>query len=37
MKGLLFTYVVTYGGAIAALVEPFIGLLVYICLRHPQA
>ncbi len=32
MKGLLFTYVVTYGGAIAALVEPFIGLLVYICL-----
>ena len=31
MKGLLFTYLLAYGGAIAALVEPFNGLLVYIC------
>src|SRR3990172_7676371 len=31
MKGLLFTYVLTYGGALASLVDPFIGLLIYIC------
>jgi probable O-glycosylation ligase (exosortase A-associated) len=31
MKGLLFTYVLTYGGSIVALVNPFHGLLVYIC------
>src|SRR5262245_28339676 len=31
MKGLLFTYVLTYGGAAASLFNPFIGLLVYIC------
>jgi probable O-glycosylation ligase (exosortase A-associated) len=30
MKGLIFTYLMTYGGAIAALVDPFIGVLVYI-------
>ena len=30
MKGLLFTYVMTYGGAIAALLHPFYGLLVYV-------
>ncbi len=30
MKGLIFTYVMTYGGAIAALFDPYIGLLVYI-------
>src|SRR5437660_3813928 len=31
MKGLLFTYALTYGGALAALFNPFHGLLVYIC------
>ena len=31
MKGLLFTYAATYGGACAALFNPFYGLLVYIC------
>ena len=32
MKGLLFTYLITYCGAAAALLNPFIGILVYICL-----
>jgi probable O-glycosylation ligase (exosortase A-associated) len=31
MKGLLFTYALTYGGAVASLVRPFYGLLVYVC------
>lgn len=31
MKGLLFTYIMTYGGAIAALFWPYYGLLIYIC------
>lgn len=31
MKGLLFTYVLTYGGAVASLFNPFVGLLIYIC------
>jgi len=31
MKGLLFTYIATYGGSVAALFNPFIGLLIYIC------
>src|SRR5205823_14471517 len=31
MKGLLFTYLLTYGGALAALFNPFHGLLVYVC------
>lgn len=31
MKGLLFTYGLTGGGAIAALMDPFVGLLVYVC------
>ena len=31
MKGLIFTYALTYGGAVASLFDPFIGLLVYIC------
>src|SRR5262245_51132509 len=30
-KGLIITYVLTYGGAAAALFNPFIGLLIYIC------
>src|SRR5437870_13532537 len=31
MKGLVFTYLLTYGGALAALFNPFHGLLVYVC------
>ncbi|MBI3466171.1 MAG: O-antigen ligase family protein [Planctomycetes bacterium] len=31
MRGLIFTYVLTYGGALASLTNPFIGLLVYVC------
>ncbi len=31
MKGLIFTYVLTYGGALASLFNPFIGLLIYVC------
>jgi probable O-glycosylation ligase (exosortase A-associated) len=31
MMGPLFTYVCTYGGALAALVNPFVALLAYIC------
>ncbi len=31
MKGLIFTYVMTYGGAIVALFRPFLGFLVYAC------
>jgi O-antigen ligase len=31
VKGLIFTYVLTYGGAFASLVNPFVGLLVYTC------
>src|SRR5262245_39187753 len=31
MNGLLFTYALTYGGAIISLFNPFYGLLIYIC------
>src|SRR5262245_40372250 len=31
MKSLLFTYALAYGGAVAALFEPYVGLLVYVC------
>jgi probable O-glycosylation ligase (exosortase A-associated) len=31
MKGLIFTYVLTYGGAVASLFDPFLGLLIYVC------
>ncbi len=31
MKGLIFTYLLTYGGAAASLFNPFAGLLVYVC------
>jgi probable O-glycosylation ligase (exosortase A-associated) len=31
MKGLIFTYAMTYGGALVALADPFRGLLVYVC------
>jgi len=39
MKGFLFTYVMTYGGAAAALFNPFIGLLIYCCFAivRPEA
>jgi probable O-glycosylation ligase (exosortase A-associated) len=31
MKGLLFTYALTYGGAAVSLYRPFYGLLIYVC------
>jgi probable O-glycosylation ligase (exosortase A-associated) len=31
MKGLLFTYALTYGGAVVSLFNPYVGLLIYIC------
>lgn len=31
MNGLLFTYVLSYGGAIISLFRPFHGLLIYVC------
>jgi O-antigen ligase len=31
MKGLIFTYVLTYGGALVAVFNPYVGLLIYIC------
>jgi probable O-glycosylation ligase (exosortase A-associated) len=31
MKGLIITYVLTYGGAVVSLFNPFVGLLIYIC------
>jgi probable O-glycosylation ligase (exosortase A-associated) len=31
MKGLIFTYLLTYGGALVSLYRPFYGLLIYIC------
>ena len=39
MKGLLFTYALSYGGALVSLVNPFIGLLVYVCfaILKPEA
>jgi probable O-glycosylation ligase (exosortase A-associated) len=30
-KGLLFTYVTTYGGAVVSLFNPYVGLLIYVC------
>src|SRR5262249_25648756 len=38
-KGLIFTYLLTYGGAAASLYRPFYGLLVYICFAivRPEA
>ena len=32
MNGLIFTYALTYGGAVVALFRPFIGVMVYISL-----
>jgi probable O-glycosylation ligase (exosortase A-associated) len=31
MKGLVFTYLLSYGGALVSLFNPFAGLLIYIC------
>ncbi|HWB13959.1 MAG TPA: O-antigen ligase family protein [Gemmataceae bacterium] len=31
MKGLIFTYVMCYGGSVVALVKPWYGLLAYVC------
>lgn len=39
MKGLIFTFLLTYGGAAVALVNPFVGLLVYVgfAVLRPEA
>jgi O-antigen ligase len=39
MKGLVFTYLLTAGGAVTGLFSPFVGLLVYICFAiiRPEA
>ena len=31
MKGLIFTYLLTYGGALVSLFDPYVGLLIYVC------
>ncbi len=31
MKGLIFTYLLTYGGAAASLFNPYYGFLIYVC------
>lgn len=31
MKGLLFTYLMTYGGALVSLYRPYVGYLIYVC------
>lgn len=31
MKGLIFTYLLCYGGAVASLFQPWYGLLIYVC------
>jgi probable O-glycosylation ligase (exosortase A-associated) len=31
MKGLVFTYLLTYGGALVSLFSPYVGLLIYVC------
>jgi probable O-glycosylation ligase (exosortase A-associated) len=31
MKGVIFTFLLTYGGALASLVRPYYGLLIYVC------
>jgi probable O-glycosylation ligase (exosortase A-associated) len=39
MKGLIFTYAMTYGGAVLALVNPYYGFLIYVCfgIVRPEA
>jgi probable O-glycosylation ligase (exosortase A-associated) len=31
MKGLIFTYLMTYGGAVISLFKPYYGFLIYVC------
>ena len=31
MKGAIFTYALAYGGAAVSLINPFVGLLIYVC------
>jgi O-antigen ligase len=31
VKGLIFTYALTYGGVVVSLFNPFVGLLIYVC------
>jgi probable O-glycosylation ligase (exosortase A-associated) len=31
VKGLIFTYLLTYGGAAVSLFNPYVGLLIYVC------
>ena len=39
MKGMIFTYALTYGGALMSLFYPYYGLLIYICfsIMKPEA
>jgi O-antigen ligase len=39
MKGLIFTFALTYGGAVMSLFRPFYGLLIYVCFAiiRPEA
>jgi probable O-glycosylation ligase (exosortase A-associated) len=39
VKGLLFTYALTYGGALVSLFNPYVGLLIYVCfaIMKPEA
>jgi putative inorganic carbon (HCO3(-)) transporter len=39
MKGLLFTYLMTYGGSVVALFNPYVGVLIYVCfaILKPEA
>lgn len=39
MKGLIFTYVLTYGGALVSLFNPYYGFLIYVCFAiiRPEA
>ncbi|MDB4731349.1 O-antigen ligase family protein [bacterium] len=39
MKGLLFTYLLCYGGSIVSLIRPWYGLLIYVCFAiiRPEA
>ena len=39
MKGLVFTYLLTFGGAIASLFRPYVGLLIYVsfAILRPEA
>src|SRR5262245_51333418 len=34
MKGLIFTYAMTYGGAVVSLINPFYGFLIYVAFAN---